>query len=163
MRSIKDIVRLSFKTKERGLANTTIVRKVKEGDEMVEKEFPRVEREILIPETHDELLVAIGGESNFGAFCERVWTDYSASVAKAEMNKLSDTSSDAIALQKYLSASSNFSFANVLTSESKSEKVNRALQQTDTIGTLTARFQAGEFSAEQFALEVQKVMGLLRA
>jgi hypothetical protein len=162
MRSIKDIVRLSFKNKERTLQNTTITRKVKEGDNYVEREFPRVEREILIPETVDEMIVAIGGEQNLGAFFARTWTDYSGTVARGEMNKLSETSSDESALQKYLSASANFSMASVLVTESKKEKVDRALTQNDEIAALSLKVAAGEISETEFAVAVQKILGVIR-
>jgi hypothetical protein len=161
MRTIKDTVRLSFKNKERTLANTTITRKVKEGDNWIEQEFPRVEREILIPETWDEAVVAIGGEQNVPLFFERVWTDYSATVARSEMNKLAETSSDDSALAKYLAASANFSMASILVSESKTEKVQRAVTQNDQISALALKRAAGEISDAEFALGVQKILGVI--
>lgn len=179
MRTVEQIVKVSYPDKDHLLSNTTaIVKRQKEtpsvdtngkpvldekGNQkivtkIVEESAPRLKRTYSVPENEAELVVAIGGPENFNKFVDEIFGTYSAGHAKSKMNELEKGSSSDLALKTYLTESANFSMATYLSSESKAERAAQAINQNDAIAALSAAHQRGEIDAVTFATKVGAIL-----
>lgn len=168
MRAVKDIVKLSFPDKDHVLSN--IQAKVKRAKEvtddkgnsktvLVEELAPRVERTFNVPETLDELKIAVGGPDNMDRFLNEVWREYSSAHARGKLGELDkETTTPERALAIYLAASSDFNFGTYLSTESKAERAEKAINQNDEIAKLSAELGSGAIDALTFATKVQAIL-----
>lgn len=152
MRQVEVVNKIGFSA-ENPVHNTT----VKGTGENKDKDLPRLKRNVMVPETTDELFESLGGADKLSQFLEVVACDYSLIEVRGALAKLdAKTTTNEEAVAKLTAASNEFTFADILKSTERTSEIKIKAQKLDAVTELMSRGLPPEQLAAELAILLKK-------